>query len=229
MMEIVPQPIELLGYAASLLVFITFCMKTLLWLRIVAVVSNLAFIAYALGAQLYPILILHGVLLPMNIYRLWEHFILIRRVKRATEEDLTSEVLLPFMQSVAVEDGQIIFKKGQPADRLYYILEGCVSIVEFGKNLKAGEIFGEIGLFSEDAVRTATARAERSVKLCEIDRATVLRIYIEHPEFGFVIARLVTDRLIENQNQLLARIAELEATAPSTCAANAESEKAFGL
>ena len=80
------------------------------------------------------------------------------------------------MQSVEVEEGQVIFRKGQPADRLYYIQEGCVSIVEIGKTLKAGEVFGEIGLFSEGAQRTATTRAERGVKLCAIDRATVLRI-----------------------------------------------------
>lgn len=214
-MEIAPQPIELLGYAASLLVFITFCMKTLLWLRVVAIASNLAFIGYALGAQLFPILILHGVLLPMNIFRLWQHFSLVRRVKLAIKEDPTAEALLPFMHSVDVEEGQIIFEKGQSADRLYYIQEGSVQIVEFKKSLKAGEIFGEIGLFSEGAVRTATTRAGPGVKLCEIDRETVLRIYREHPEFGFAITRLVTDRLIENQNQLLMRIADLENEAPS--------------
>jgi len=220
-MEITPEPIEMLGYAASLLVFITFCMKTLLWLRIVAIASNLAFIGYAVGAQLYPILILHGVLLPMNIYRLWEHFTLIRRIQRATKGNPTVEALLPFMQSIEVEEGQVIFRKGQPADRLYYIQEGCVSIVEFGKALKAGEVFGEIGLFAEGAERTATIRAGRDAKLCVIDRATVLQIYREHPEFGFAIARLVTDRLIENQNQLLSRISELEAAAQSKYSENA--------
>ncbi|WP_050932013.1 Crp/Fnr family transcriptional regulator [Aestuariivita boseongensis] len=226
-MDIASQPIELLGYAASLLVFITFCMKTLLWLRVAAIASNLAFIGYALGAQLFPILILHGVLLPMNILRLWQHFALIRRVKSATRQNPTAEALLPFMQTVDVEEGQTIFRKGQPADRLYYIQEGSVQIVEFKKSLKTGEIFGEIGLFSEGAVRTATTRAGPGAKLCQIDRATVLRIYREHPEFGFAITRLVTNRLIENQNQLLMRIADLETEAQSNYSENEASEDTF--
>lgn len=58
------------GYAASLLVLLTFCMKGMIPLRVVALCSNVAFIAYACGMQLMPIILLHGVLIPINIYRL---------------------------------------------------------------------------------------------------------------------------------------------------------------
>ena len=226
-MDILIQPIELFGYVASLLVFITFCMKTLVWLRVAAIASNIAFIAYALGAQLYPILILHSVLLPLNLFRLWENFSLIRRIKTASREDPTADALLPFMQSIEVEKGQTIFQKGDQAYRLFYIHEGSVSIVEFGKHLEAGDIFGEIGLFAEGKLRTATARAEKRTQLCEIDRATVLKLYREHPEFGFAITRLVTDRLVENQNHLLALMAEMEEALHSKHQERGDSQKAF--
>ena len=62
--------VDALGYLAAGIVFLTFCMKTMLTLRVIAIVSNVAFIAYALAAGLTPILVLHGALLPMNVMRL---------------------------------------------------------------------------------------------------------------------------------------------------------------
>jgi hypothetical protein len=63
---------ETLGYLASLLVLATFCMRDMVALRLMAIVSNLAFVGYAAMTQLQPILLLHAVLLPMNAWRLLE-------------------------------------------------------------------------------------------------------------------------------------------------------------
>ena len=64
--------VELLGYAASLLVLATFCMRGMVSLRALAIASNLAFIAYAALAGIHPVLLLHALLLPMNACRLVE-------------------------------------------------------------------------------------------------------------------------------------------------------------
>lgn len=58
------------GYLASLLVLATFCMQGMVALRAVAIASNVAFIAYAAAAGIGPVLLLHALLLPMNVYRL---------------------------------------------------------------------------------------------------------------------------------------------------------------
>jgi len=63
---------DLLGYVASALVLATFCMRAMVPLRILAIFSNLAFIAYGYEASLLPILLLHLVLLPVNLVRLAE-------------------------------------------------------------------------------------------------------------------------------------------------------------
>lgn len=62
--------INLLGYFAAGLVLATFCARQMITLRSLAIISNLAFIAYAYWARLPPILILHAVMLPMNVMRL---------------------------------------------------------------------------------------------------------------------------------------------------------------
>ncbi len=58
------------GYAASAMVLTTFMMTSFRWLRVSAIVSNVAFIIYGSLAGLPPILVLHCVLLPLNVYRL---------------------------------------------------------------------------------------------------------------------------------------------------------------
>lgn len=63
---------ELLGYAAAGLVVATFSARSITALRVLAIASNVLFIAYATGAHLPPILILHALLLPINLLRLWQ-------------------------------------------------------------------------------------------------------------------------------------------------------------
>jgi len=62
------------AWVASILVFCAFFMKTMIPLRIVGIASNAAFIAYALlglhygvFGRVYPILVLHSYLLPLNV------------------------------------------------------------------------------------------------------------------------------------------------------------------
>jgi hypothetical protein len=61
---------EAVGYLASLLVLATFCMRDMIALRLVAIASNVAFFAYGAIAEIGPVLLLHLVLLPTNVWRL---------------------------------------------------------------------------------------------------------------------------------------------------------------
>ncbi len=61
---------DLCGYVAAALVLATFSMTSMRNLRLTAVASNVAFILYASIAHLPPVLLLHGLLLPLNIIRL---------------------------------------------------------------------------------------------------------------------------------------------------------------
>ena len=66
--------LDAVGYIASVLVFAAFCMKDMVPLRLVAVCSNVAFLAFGLGLGLMPVLLLHAILLPINCWRLWQAF-----------------------------------------------------------------------------------------------------------------------------------------------------------
>jgi hypothetical protein len=118
--------IEAAGYLASALVLATFCMKTMIPLRGAAICSNFAFIVYGFYDNLYPVLILHGILLPLNVWRAAQMLRLIRRVEAASKGDLSTDWLRPFMKEAQWKAGEVIFNKGDHADRLYMILAGDV-------------------------------------------------------------------------------------------------------
>jgi hypothetical protein len=62
--------VDVAGYIASSLVFMTFYMRDMIRLRLVALCSNVVFLIYAGALHLLPIVILHGALIPVNVYRL---------------------------------------------------------------------------------------------------------------------------------------------------------------
>jgi hypothetical protein len=58
--------LDCLGSVASGFVLLTFCMQNMVRLRLIALLSNIAFIAYASEGGLMPILVLHCLLLVVN-------------------------------------------------------------------------------------------------------------------------------------------------------------------
>ncbi|MEM6624258.1 MAG: hypothetical protein AAF674_18705 [Pseudomonadota bacterium] len=60
---------DVVGLVAAGLVLATFSMKTMFWLRMTAIASNIAFIWYGISMDLMPIWALHAVLLPLNVWR----------------------------------------------------------------------------------------------------------------------------------------------------------------
>jgi hypothetical protein len=61
---------DLLGYAASAAVLATFLMRSMVPLRLVAILSNLLFLSYGYVEHIHPVFLLHTALLPINVARL---------------------------------------------------------------------------------------------------------------------------------------------------------------
>ena len=73
--------IDFVGYLAALTVLATFCMDTIVPLRGLAIASNVLFILYGIAGHLYPVLLLHSVLLPVNVAKIVQLRLQARRVK----------------------------------------------------------------------------------------------------------------------------------------------------
>jgi CRP/FNR family cyclic AMP-dependent transcriptional regulator len=61
---------DALGWTAALLTLTTFACADMRRLRLLALAANAAFIAYGITAGLLPVLALHLVLVPVNLWRL---------------------------------------------------------------------------------------------------------------------------------------------------------------
>jgi hypothetical protein len=72
------------GYLASMLVLAAFAVKEMIPLRVIALASNVAFLAYGLAHGLPPVWLLHALLLPLNGWRLLEA---VRGARRASSSD----------------------------------------------------------------------------------------------------------------------------------------------
>lgn len=196
--------IVIAGWLSAVLVFSSFFMKTIVPLRMVAICSNIAFITYALlglkygvFGRVYPILVLHASLLPLNLVRLRQLKELQRSVREASEDE-TVRSLVPYMDAETHAAGEVLFRKGDPANRLYVIQHGHVSFPEIGKVVSDGQVFGEVGLFAPHNVRTLSATCHDDCRLYTIKRDKVLELYYQDPRFGFFLIRLVAG-LRENQ------------------------------
>ena len=64
---------DAVGYLASLFVLSSFASRSMVSLRVLALLSNAAFMLYAYDHHLPPVLFLHALLLPVNVVRLWQH------------------------------------------------------------------------------------------------------------------------------------------------------------
>jgi hypothetical protein len=194
----------LLGIAFSLASFV---MKRMLPLRALAIGANLAFIAFAIVVFLtpgtdpkapLPGLILNLVLLPINLRRISEIRRLTAEIGRATSDSPASEWLLPHMNRRRFSAGEVLFRKGERADRLIYVASGRLNLEEIGKPVGEGELLGEIGLFSPDNVRTQTLRAGTDGELYEMTAEAVFQLYYQNPKLGFYMIRLIAQRLLKD-------------------------------
>jgi CRP/FNR family cyclic AMP-dependent transcriptional regulator len=191
--------VDIIGFVASALVFLTFCMRTLLPLRLVAIASNLFFIIYGMMAGLMPILALHLLLLPMNLWRTAQQLQTRRRMRAVLMGEPNLDDLLPFMTKQDYAEGAVVFSRGEAADKLYVVTEGEVVVGDFGLSLPKGSVFGEIGFFSADGKRTATVRASEHAKVNWIDRDTLMHVFRENPDFALFLTRLMVTRLLQSE------------------------------
>jgi hypothetical protein len=185
----------LLGVGFS---FASFVMKSMRPLRAIALVSNVCFIGYGYVESLWPSLLLNGFLLPVNALRLWEINKLSKEIARATQDSPISQWLLPNMQRRSFKAGEVLFRKGEIADKLIYVADGELRLAEIGQPIGRGELIGEIGLFSPDKKRTQTLVCESDGELYYMTDEMMFRLYYQNPKLGFYFMRLVAGRLLKD-------------------------------
>jgi CRP-like cAMP-binding protein len=201
----------LVAAVAAVLVVIGAIVKTIMPLRWLLVASNACFVLYGALYPSYMVLLLHATLLPINVWRALEMLRLTRRVLRAADAGDTSGVWLKsYMKRKRLAKGSVVFAKGDTADHLYMLVEGDMELVESGRRVEPGRVFGEIAFFAPDRRRTGTARCRTACTVLRIDETTFRQVYYQDPSFGFEIVRLITSRLTADVHGLENEVARLK-------------------
>jgi CRP/FNR family transcriptional regulator, cyclic AMP receptor protein len=168
---------------------------------VIALGSNVLFCLYGAAAHIYPVLILHAVLFPINAFRLIQLRRLMREIGAARKSELSLNSLLPFMRRREVAANQILIRKGDTADRLYYLSGGTLEMPDLGKVFEPGSVVGEIGVFSKDHQRTATVVCRTDCVVYELSESIAKQIYFQDKTFGFAMMQLVIVHLLEDERR----------------------------
>jgi len=188
----------MLGLAGVGFTLASFAVKSMMPLRTLALAGNVSFIAYGIVESQLPSIVLNCVLIPLNASRLWEIRKLSREIAQATQTSPISQWLLPHMRRRAFKAGEVLFRKGETADRIAYIARGELKLAEIGEPVRTGELIGEIGLFSPEKKRTQTIVCETDGELYEMTDEMIFQLYYQNPKLGFYFMRLVAERLLKD-------------------------------
>jgi Cyclic nucleotide-binding domain len=198
---------DLFSSAGSLFIVATASSKTMVPLRILAIVANCFLIAVYAGVHQWVPLAFQIMALPLNGWRLYQMILLIRNVRDAIRGNTSMDWLKPFMISRHFRKGDILFAKGETAAEMFCPVSGRYLLIELGIEVKPGQVVGELAMLAPDNRRTATLECIESGDALSITYEQVEQLYYQNPTFGFYFLRLATARLFENISKLETEVA----------------------
>lgn len=190
--------VEAIGYLGTALTITASAMTTMIPLRIIALVASVAVITYGGLIGSWPIVLTEAIQIPFNAFRLWQMVRLVRQVETAANGDLSLDWLRPFGNTIRFKAGQAVFRKGEDANEMYYVESGVFRIPEYGIEVRAGGVVGELGLLSPGNTRTASLTCSEGGQALRISYSEVKQLYYQNPEFGFYFLKLTSERLFQS-------------------------------
>jgi len=193
-----PYVAELIGVAAAAASLYAAYAKTMVPLRVAAIVGNILAMANSFMLETYPTFMLNAALLALHGWRLRAMLNLIRDIDVATASDMNVDWLLPYTRPKHFKADDIMMERGEYATAAFYIVSGEVEIVELKETFGKGTLLGEIGLFTPDGRRIMTVRCKTDVQAAKIDYDRFKELYFQNPQFGFRLLHLIVARMQAN-------------------------------
>jgi class 3 adenylate cyclase len=115
------------------------------------------------------------------------------------------DVLMDVIEKIKprfVEAGEIICNDGSLADMCYLPIAGSAIMECAGREIpipfKKGQLYGEMGLWVSNLIRTETAKALEPGLVLELNRDDFSRILANHPGVADVVYGMIKLKIIEN-------------------------------
>ncbi|MGV3634140.1 MAG: Crp/Fnr family transcriptional regulator [Pseudorhodoplanes sp.] len=194
--------LDAIGYFNAALGVAMLAMHTMIPLRITGIAHNLVSIVFGFFNGIYPMLIQHSILLPVNTLRLFQMRRLIKEVQTASAGSHSMDWLKPFTQQRHLKAGETLFWKDDKADAMFFVVSGTLRLKELQIALQAGAVVGELGFISPNQTRTQTVECTEDAIVLTISYDKIEELYFQNPEFGFYFLRLAAARLFDNIGRL---------------------------
>jgi CRP-like cAMP-binding protein len=104
---------------------------------------------------------------------------------------------------VTYKAGEIIFREGEPGDKMYVIQDGVVDIMLHNKLLESaqpGTIIGEMAIIDNEP-RSGDAVAKTDVRLVPLDQKRFMYMVQETPFFAIRVMHIMAERLRAQHRQ----------------------------
>lgn len=194
--------IEMIGYANAVLGVTMLAVQTMVPLRVAGIAHNVLSMVVGYFAGLYPYIIQHAVLLPINAFRLYEMRKLIKQTQVAAAGDHSMDWIKPFATERKFRKGETVFWRGEDAREMFYVASGSLKLRELGMVVPLGAVVGELGFLSPNRTRTQTLDCIEDSVVLAISYDRLEQLYFQNPQFGLYFLRLSTARLFDNIGRL---------------------------
>jgi Cyclic nucleotide-binding domain len=199
---------DILALFGALFYVGTLLMRTIVPLRICAIIGDVFFISFGVLASSFTTFFFYGLLLPINVVRLYQMVTLVKKARISAQGELSMDWLRPFMTRRKYLAGEAAFCKGDSANEMILIVTGKFLVKELDIERGPGHMIGELGFLSPDNRRTQTVECIEDGEVLAVTYAKLLELYFQNPEFGYYFLRLSSERLLEHVARLEAIIAQ---------------------
>jgi len=193
---------NMLALIGAILYVATQMVRTIVPLRVLGIISIVFFIAYGAIAGAVATFLLYLLSLPINIIRLRQMLLLIRKARISAQGDLSMDWLKPFMSPRKYRKDEVLFRKGDVAKDMFLTVTGKFLVAEIGIELPPGRLMGELGFVVPNNRRTQTVKCIEDGDVLTISYEKLLELYFQNPQFGYYFLRLTGERLMQNISRI---------------------------
>jgi len=193
---------NMLALIGALLYVATQMVRTIVPLRVLGIISIVFFIAYGAIAGAVATFLLYLLSLPINVIRLRQMLLLIRKARISAQGDLSMDWLKPFMSPRKYRKDEVLFRKGDVAKDMFLTVTGKFLVTEIGIELPPGRLMGELGFVVPNNRRTQTVKCIEDGDVLTISYEKLLELYFQNPQFGYYFLRLTGERLMQNISRI---------------------------
>ena len=206
-------------HVANVLILVSFCVKEILWLRILSIIASVFFILYFLNEQLTAPIWWNVLFSIVNLYQLWRLILSRRPAKLNQLEQRIHQQVFPTLRdrdlkalvALAVvtktPGGETVVKEGQMADSLFLIDSGTMQVIANNtlvSTLGQNRFFGEMSFLSETPSRVDITPPDTTTYLVW-SRASLVPHLNRHPDTYAAVQKILGEEMIRKYRASLAQ------------------------